>query len=186
VCARARVCGCVVLITESLTHTHTHTHTPRVIQVSIPLNVFEAARAVYAPIADRVAHFEGEGLALAAETTARRRRELLECQLDLRKLLEMHTKGWKFEVLVAGLLASQIREKAVVPDAVAAYFAHGASLHRCGVEASFCCCVPAYPRIPPRTLSVARVAAIIFCPSHSTAPPPPPPPSPSSSMVQAW
>lgn len=87
-------------------------------------NVFEAATAVYPAIIEKAVFFQNGSKLAEKERAAATRKELLDCQLELASLLESGTQGWKFEVLVAGLLGSKIREKAEVPDVVLTYFSN--------------------------------------------------------------
>jgi proteasome activator subunit 4 len=83
---------------------------------------FEAAQALFPTIADKLDFFVGESVTLSDKRGVATRQELLDCQLELARLLENATQGWKFEVLVAGLLGTKIRERADVPDVVLAYY----------------------------------------------------------------
>mmetsp|Transcript_5329 Transcript_5329/g.16136 ORF Transcript_5329/g.16136 Transcript_5329/m.16136 type:complete len:1865 (+) Transcript_5329:117-5711(+) len=85
-------------------------------------SLFQAAVVLHPEIASMADYFERESVALAAQRVDRTHKELLDCQVELAGLLETATTGWKFEVLVAGLLGSKVRERAEVPDVVVAYF----------------------------------------------------------------
>eukprot|EP00038_Savillea_parva_P004886 m.144688 g.144688 ORF g.144688 m.144688 type:complete len:1888 (+) comp11603_c0_seq2:145-5808(+) len=90
--------------------------------ISMEPALFDAAKAVFPAIADKANVFAGASADRAKAHATTARSELVACQTELASILNTNVKGWKMEVLVAGLLASKIRDKVEVPDTVLAYF----------------------------------------------------------------